>query len=163
MKQWLRYALAGGLLLVAFGVVGCGGSDGEEATAEADQPTMIKAIYIEKGDKICQANYAKRGKVLSSLSQKYSGGKNLPPQAKLEAILVNQVMPIFREESEELNELPLPDEGTEEAEKILAALEKSIEGVEADPARSLSEGTGVEFKEAERLAHEYGFKWCGRS
>jgi hypothetical protein len=42
-------------------------------------------------------------------------------------------------------------------------LEKSIKNVEADPARSLSEGTGVEFKEVEQLAQDFGFEWCGRS
>lgn len=160
-KHPLIHALLAAFALVALVGSGCGGSGGENA--EADQPGVPKIVYIQKGDRICQANYAKRTQLLTRLSKKYEDGKNLPPQARQEEIVVKQIMPIFWEESEELNDLALPKEGAKEAEQILAELEKSIEGVEADPARSLSEGTGVEFKGTERLAHEYGFKWCGRS
>ncbi len=158
MKQLVTIALAAALMALA--ISGCGSSDSEDAEASSGMP---KAVYIQKGDRICQANYAKRTQLLTQLSKKYSGGKNLPPLARQEEILVNRVMPIFWEESKELNELPLPEKGAKEAEEILAGLEKSIEGVEADPAKSLSEGTGVEFKEVEKLAQEYGFEWCGRS
>jgi len=160
MKQRVTIALAAALALVAIAINGCGSSDGEDAEASAGLP---KAVYIQKGDRICQANYAKRGQLLTRLGKKFSGGKDLPPLARQEDILVNQVMPIFWEESKELNELPLPKEGTKEAEEILGDLEKSIESVEANPARSLKEGTEVEFEEVEQLAHEYGFEWCGRS
>jgi len=162
MKQLFKHPLVAGLALIALiAASGCGSSDGEEA--DANGPALAKPLYIQKGDRICQDNYAKRGRLLTRLSQEFSEGKNLPPPARQEAILVNQVMPIFWEESKELNALPLPEEGTKEAEEILAALEVSIESVEADPARSIREGSGVEFKEVERLAHEYGFEWCGRS
>jgi hypothetical protein len=148
--------------LLAFVCQGCGGSDNEDAEA-ANNTAVAKAIYVEKGDQICKSNYAKRTQVLTQLRKKYPGSKNLPPIARQEDILVKQIMPIFWEESEELNDLPLPNEGADEAEKILAALEKSIEGVEADPARSLREGTGIEFESTEQLAQDYGYEWCGRS
>src|SRR3982750_4598739 len=144
MKQPLIIALTAALALLALVNSGCGSSDGEDA--EASGLAVPKAVYISNGDRICKANYAKRTQLLTGLSKEFSGGKKLPSLARQEAILVNQIMPIFWEESKELNELPLPQEGAGEAEKILAMLEKSIKNVEADPARSLSEGTGVEFK-----------------
>ncbi len=162
MRNLHIVALVAALALLPVVILGCGSSDREDAEA-ANGSNVAKAIYIQRGDQICKANYAKRTRLLTRLRAQFSGGKSLPTQARQEEILVDQIMPIFREESQELNDLPLPKEGTEEAEKILAALEQSIEGVEADPTKSLAEGTGVEFREAEQLAHQYGFEWCGRS
>jgi len=161
MRTLLILALAAGVTALTLGSMGCGSSGGtDSASGESAVP---KALYVQKGDRICQANYAKRTRLLVNLRKQFANGTKLPTQADQEQILVNQIMPIFWEESKELNALPPPGEGAEEAKEILAALERSIEGVEADPAKSLSAGTGVEFKEAEQLAHEYGFKWCGRS
>jgi len=161
MRRTLKYGLALGLSLLALLNAGCGSSDDEDAAAEGSP--VVKALYIDKGDRICQDNYAKRTKLLTRLSRELSKKNNLPSRAEQEEILVKQIMPIFWEESKELNDLPLPKEDAKEAEQILAELEQSIEDVEAHPARSLSRGTGVEFKDVERHAQKYGFEWCGRS
>jgi hypothetical protein len=72
-------------------------------------------------------------------------------------------MPIFREESEELNALGLPTTETQKAKAILKALKKSIAAVEAEPHVAVTKGTKVQFGPAEKLAHAYGFEYCGRS
>jgi hypothetical protein len=150
------------LILILGGLaVGCGDSD--EATGEEGDTTVTKAVFIKQGDRICKDNYSKRGALITKLSKKYFKDQKPPPQAVQEKILVNQIMPVFQEESEELNDLPLPEEGSKEAEAILTGLEDAIAAVEANPARSLKLGSEVEFSDVEKLAQEYGFEWCGRS
>jgi len=159
----LKNAFVAGLLVLVLGGIaaGCGSSD--EDTGESGEATVTKAVFIKQGDQICKDNYSKRTQLLTALSTKYFKDKKPPPQAFQEKILVNQVMPVFQEESEELNDLPLPEEGSKEAEAILTGLEDAIAAVEANPGRSLKLGTEVEFGDVEKLAHEYGFEWCGRS
>jgi hypothetical protein len=158
MNTRLKYALAVGLILLAAGAAGCGSSDDGEAEAKAS--ALPKAIYVEKGDRICEDNYAKRTQLIEGLSQSW---EKLPPLEKQEEILVKQIMPIFWEESKELNALPPPQEGAEEAKKILASLEESIRDVEANPAKTVRKGSVVEFGDTEKLARAYGFESCGGS
>jgi hypothetical protein len=154
--------VVGSLALMVGGIAGgCGGSD--EAAGETEGATVTKTVFIKQGDRICKGNYSKRTKLLTVLGIKYFKDRKPPPQAVQEKILVNEIMPIFQEESEELNDLPLPEEGSKEAEAILRGIEDAIAAVEANPARSLKNGTEVEFSDVEKLAHEYGFEWCGRS
>jgi hypothetical protein len=147
-----------GLILVS---AGCGSSN--EATGDSGSPTVAKVFFIKRADQICEDNYDKRGALLVRLHNELFKGNKPPPQAKQEEILVQQIMPIFREESDELNDLPLPQEETEKATQILRSLEQSIESVEASPAQSLRNGTAVAFHNTEQLAQAFGFEWCGRS
>jgi len=156
-----KKAVVVGLLAVALGVGGCGSSDSE--SGESGTAAVKKVVFIKKADQICEDNYSKRTKLLTALSAKYSNRQKPPPQALQEQILVDKIMPVFQEESEELNELPLPAEGSKEAEAILSGLEGAIAAVEANPARSLKQGTEVEFGDVLELARAYGFEWCGRS
>jgi hypothetical protein len=151
-----------GLLVVALGVAGCGSSGGD-TSGDSSTTTVTKVVFIKQGDQICKDNYSKRTKLLTVLGTKYFKDKKPPPQAVQEEILVDKIMPVFHEESEELNDLPLPAEGGKEAEAILTGLEDAIAAVEANPAKSLKLGSEVEFSDVEKLAHEYGFEWCGRS
>ncbi len=159
MGSQLKRALLPCLLVLLLGLVGCGGSD--EATGEA---TLTKAAFIKRGDTICQDNYSKRTEHLEQLNNEYVKGQAKPPSQSLqEKLLVSEVMPIFKEESEELNDLPLPEEEAAQAKKVLEALEGAIADVEANPAQALARGTGVQFREVETLAKDYGFRYCGRS
>jgi hypothetical protein len=161
MDRLLKLACLTGFVLMTLLPAACGSSDDDAADAGA---TNSKTAFIEEGDQICQDNYTKRTQLLTQLNDELiKGKKKPPPMAQQEDILVNRVMPIFWEESEELNGVPLPADGTAAAEKILTALEDSIEAVEANPGKSIEQGTGVEFREAEQLAKEFGFVWCGRS
>ena len=161
MYKPFKFIFVAGLLITALGLASCGDSD--EATGESAEATVTKVVFIKQGDQICKDNYSKRTKLLTALGTKYFKDKKPPPQSVQEEILVKQVMPVFQEESDELNDLPLPAEGGKEAEAILTGLEDAIAAVEANPARSLKQGTEVEFSDVEKLAHDYGFEWCGRS
>jgi hypothetical protein len=160
MKDPLKLACIAGLMLLSLVLAGCGSSDDD--TAEGGTATISKVAFIKQGDQICRDNYSKRTQLLTGYIERFKG-KELPPISQQEEIVVNRVMPIFWEQSEELNSLPLPSKGTAEAEKFLAALEDSIESVEANPTKSIEQGTGVEFREAEQLGEDFGFQWCGRS
>ncbi len=150
----LAAVLAMAVLAVSF-ASGCGDSE--------DEASLTKAEFVKQGDKICKDNYAKREKFLLGYVEDIKASGKQPPQAEQEDILVNELMPIFREQSEELSEIGLPETETGQAEKILAAIEGAIEKVEQEPDVAIKQGTGVQFAEAEKMAAEFGFKYCGRS
>lgn len=149
----------GVLLSVATVAAGCGGN----GTSEDGHILLTKAQFVAKGDRICQRNYAKRGRVLLGYLAKAERRGAPLPQAQQEVLLVNRIMPIFREESEELDELSLPTNEAHRAETILAALDAAIAAVESEPEVAVKKGTAVQFARVEGLARSYGFKYCGRS
>jgi hypothetical protein len=153
--QWTIFACLLGLILSLLGC-GSGGDETEEG--------LTKAVFIKRGDKICQDNYSKRTQRLTQLNNEYVKNQAKPPSQSLqETLLVSEVMPIFQEEAEELDDLPLPDQEAAQAQKIIRALEEAIKGVEANPGQAIARGTGVQFREAEELAKAFGFQYCGRS
>lgn len=147
------------MVVLLFGVSGCGGSSGDGAGAES----IAKPQFIQRGDSICRENYTKREQFLTAYANKLKASKKTLAPAKQEEVLVGEIMPIFEEELEELRQLPLPATGAQEAEQILAALDEAIQHVKENPAEALARGTGVAFARAEKLAHDYGFEYCGRS
>lgn len=152
------------LLGIVAVVAGCGsGGSSTDATPGGADASLTKAQFVKQGDQICRRNYTKREKLLVGYLAKAKREGAPPPEAVQEEVLVDQVMPIFREESEELNELGLPTKETEKAEAVLRALEGAIAAVESEPDVAIKQGTKVQFARAEKLAHSYGFEFCGRS
>jgi hypothetical protein len=142
-------------------LMGCGG--GGSTTNEGGDASLSKAQFVSKGDQICELNYTKRERVLSGYLAKAEREGGQLPLARQEKVLVDQIMPIFQEESEQLNGLGLPTTETQKAEAILEGLEAAIAAVESEPDVALEEGTAVQFGAVEKLARSYGFEFCGRS
>jgi hypothetical protein len=157
-----RVTIVALLAFLAF-VSGCGGGGGTNVTSDSGDASLTKAQFVKKGDQICRRNYTKREQVLLGYLVKAQEAGAPPPQAKQEEVLITRILPIFREESEELDKLGLPTTETKKAEAILQALESAIAAVESEPAAALREGTGVQFAQAEKLARSFGFAYCGRS
>lgn len=152
-KTFIAAILA--VLIAGFVLGGCGGGD--------DEPTLTKAEFIEQGDQICKENYEEREELLMGYLAEAKAKGKLPPLSEQEAILVDEVLPIFQIQSEELEELGLPKAGTARAEEILAGLEAAIQGVEDQPRVAIEKGSKVNFAAVEKMARDYGFKYCGRS
>lgn len=155
----MRGATVVALLGVVAVLAGCGGGS---STSNGSEASLTKAQFVKKGDQICERNYTRREQVLAGYLAKAEKEGQLP-LAKQEEVLVDQIMPIFREESEQLNELGLPTSETQKAEEILKGLEAAIAAVESEPDVALTKGTRVQFAAVENLAHSYGFEFCGRS
>lgn len=158
-----RCATIVALLSVVAVVAGCGGGNSTAATVGGSDASLTKAQFVKKGDQICKSNYSEREKVLFEYLAKAKKEGGPPPLAEQEQLLVVRILPIFKEESEELDELPLPSKEPQKATAVLTALESAITAVEAHPGVAVRKGMSVLFARAEALAHAYGFEYCGRS
>jgi hypothetical protein len=144
-------------------VASCGGGSVTAATTGGGDAPVTKAQFVKKGDQICRLNYTEREKVLFEYLEKVKKEGGAPPLAKQEELLVTRILPIFKEESQELDELPLPTSETRNAKAILKALAAAIAAVESHPGVAVRNGMSVLFAHVEALAHAYGFEYCGRS
>jgi len=152
MNRSIRHRLLGlvSVLLVA-ALAGCG-SDGDETTAA----TVSKAQFIKQADAVCDKTEGRQLKRIEEFQK-----RQLPPGPKAERELVAFAgVPPLAIEAEELEELPLPSSGGDEAEAFIDAFRAGVAKAEEDPASMLSE-KAYPFVRATELAREFGFKVCG--
>jgi len=136
-----------------FVLASCGG--GGETTA-----ALTKAEFIAQGDEIC----AKGDEDGQAKADKFAEDRDIdvenPTEAELEEVMTKAFVPVLRQEAEELSELGLPEGEEEQAEAIVASLEKATEEIEDEPGRAFS-ATDTPLKEVSKLANEFGFENCG--
>jgi hypothetical protein len=137
-------------------VAGCGGSD------DGSEARLTKAELIAQGDKICQEADGRRLAALAPYIKEAKEDGKLPPEAEQKKLVVELVLPPFREEAEELAELNPPQRDEKEIEAIVAEIEAAVKRGEENP-QSILAGAETQFGKAEQLGREYGFKHCGRS
>jgi hypothetical protein len=150
-------SIVGAIALVLI-ASGCGGSDSETTSTR-----LTKAEFIQKGDTICQEADGRRLAALAPYITKAKEGKGLPPKATQEELVVTLVLPPFKQEAEELDQLEAPKGDEQEVQALIAAIEAGIRKGEADPSGFLAKGGSSKFGEAEELGRKYGFQHCGRS
>jgi hypothetical protein len=131
----LLASLVGGLVLV-----GCGGSSSAEP--------LKKPQFAREANSICQEAEAERAKALKNTASSQSGLAELTTIA----------LPPIQKMTEELGELGVPVGDDKEVDAIIAAFEKGVERVEADPANL--DAAVVAFAEANKLAEDYGLADC---
>jgi hypothetical protein len=160
----MRGRVLGGFLLavvLALAAAGCGNASGGTNSAEGTsgggevkaEGSLTKASYIKEGDVICAnvpTRYQKKLRTLPKAQQK-EVTKSIPKAA----------VPPLREAAEELRKLGAPEGDVQEAEEIIAALEKAADGLEAKPKSGFS-GPQSSFVEFQKLTKQYGFKICSR-
>jgi hypothetical protein len=149
LRLYLCLGLVACLALVA---VGCGESDDGDASGA----TITKAQFIKKADETCAKAEARQ----LALVGKFSEQGRPPSKANEEALIRFAAVPPLNAEAEELSALPLPSEGSAQAEAFLRAFEAGIEGAEAAPGRLLERARNP-FAKAEALAAQFGLKVCG--
>ena len=130
---------------------GCIGGDDDDSDA------VTKEEFIESADAICAAND----------EQLEAIGEDLPADATAEeiaALLLDEAMPLFREQIAELRALELPEDDAANLEELWDQLEASADEFEAaiaqDPVAALQTDP---FAEEYAFANEYGMQECGNS
>lgn len=156
-----------GVLLVVLAIaavgIGCGSSSddssggGGDGTASSGEPVTIssktipKAKYIKEGDAICVAVPTEYQSLLGELPKKQQENKQISvPKAAI---------PPLEKATQELAKLGSPKGEEAKAEKIVAALEAAIQGLEEEPKGELS-GPNSDFAEFNKLTEELGFQSC---
>ena len=143
-----------GVMLIAVGVVGCGGDGGDETT-------VVKADFVKQANAVC----LKAAKKRDATAQAAFRAQEKLPQAESESeieksewVLARVIRPLA-EMSDELAALSVPGESADEAEAVSAAFQEAIDEVEAEPTQVVK-GEVNPFGKPKKLAGEYGIKAC---
>lgn len=142
-----KFALAASLLAAALFAAGCGGGD----DSSSDEPAPTKSAYITEGDAICTASQTEFEAIVKDLPNDVEAPES-------QAAITDEVVPLYRDQIEQLRALT-PPEGDEEATtEIYDSVDQALDTIEADPSALDDAGT---FEEANTLAIDYGFEACG--
>jgi len=126
---------------------GCGGDD----DSSSDEPAPTKAAYIADADAICEAGQSDFEAIVKDLPNDIEAPES-------QAAISDEIVPLYRDQIEQLRALT-PPEGDEEATaRIYDAVEEAVDETEANPSALDEVAT---FEEANNLAIDYGLKVCG--
>lgn len=155
MSKRLLALLAAGAA-IALIAVGCGGgSDNTESTS-----SLSKAEFVKKGNAIC----AKGEKEIEEGVEKFAKENNLsnkePSKAQLKELTNDVLIPIVRNQVDDIRALGIPSGDEQEVEAIFSGVEEATAEIEEDPSLLNEVGAGP-FAKSNRLAREYGLTKCG--
>lgn len=139
-----------GVVAIAAVAAGCGGS-GSSSSA------ITRATYIKQADAICKSGEAKKNKAIGEGFA--NRPKGLTEEEFQEELVIKVALPPIAQMTEELAELEAPAGDEKKIEELVAAFEKEVATLEADPALVV-ETKGGFFEEPDALAAEYGLKVC---
>ncbi len=140
-RSGVAVAVAG--MLVAGAASSCGGDD-EEA--------LSKSEYIKRGDAICARGDREIEKAAGRLGPGQPNPKEIADFGK------NTAIPNIESQLSKLRDLPAPEGDEDTVKRIYDAADDAVEKAKADPEVFVR---GQPFREATRMAQEYGFKACG--
>jgi hypothetical protein len=144
------------VMAIAIVAAGCGSGDDSTETV-----VLTKAEFIKQGDAIC----AKGSKQIEDEADEFAEENDIdinnPSKGDQEEVIVTVVVPSLQTQADELSELGAPDGEEEKAEAMIAALEAGAEELEDEPG-TLLENEADPLGGANKIAHEFGFKECGR-
>jgi hypothetical protein len=139
------------------GVAGCGGGDeGEDEFPLGVAQPQTKVEFLREADRICFAGDAR----IEAAADDLATAPGEPPAAQVRRLALGIVVPALEAEVRAIGALPVPAGDEPEVEAILAATERGIAQIEADPA-GIVDGPPPGLREAGRLAEGYGSRQCG--
>ena len=142
--------------LLVLAVVGCGGEEGAPPpAAPADEPPT-KLEFLAEADRICLSSDAR----IEAAADDLVAGRRDPPPAEVRRVVLGVVVPALETEVRAIRSLGAPAGDEARIEAILAATERGIAALEADPGRALDRPPQA-LREAGRLARAYGSRECG--
>jgi len=143
-------------LLVTCALAGFGGGCGDDDEGNGDRP-LTKAEYIKQGDGICRA----ANRELNREGEDYFEG--LTSEAARDRIVefsTQIAIPNVQGQIDDLRALQAPEGDEKTVTAIYDAADDAITELEQRPEQIIQEDLPA-FREANRLAQEYGFKVCG--
>jgi hypothetical protein len=139
------------LLLAA----GCG-DEAEDGFPPGVAQPQTKVEFLREADRICLAQDAR----IEAAADELATAPGRPPAAQVRRLALGVVVPALEAEVRAIGALPVPVGDAREVDAILAATQRGIAQIEADPA-SLVDGPPRGLREAGRLAERYGSRQCG--
>jgi hypothetical protein len=111
--------------------------------------------FLAEADRICHSTNAR----IEAAADGLVTGRHEPPPAQVRRVVLRIVVPTLRSEVEAIRALGAPAGDEAEVKAILAATDRGIRQVEADPVGVL-DGPPPALREAGRLAQAYGSAEC---
>jgi hypothetical protein len=129
---------------------------GEEDESPFTETGVTKPRYVSDGDQICRDAERRLRVVGREVAQDARGGD--PAADDVARAAEESVVPIVRDRIADLRALEPPPGDEEEVDRIYDAADEALARIEEDP--QLAERADEVFREASRLASEYGFQDC---
>ena len=159
MYRWISGVIVAVALLGVVGA-GCGGSDSDSESVAV----VPKAQYAKSVEKVCASSYKER---YTAATKKYNqkqrkairAGDAATQASELEELgeeLVQETLiPSFRKQQEDLENLGVPADGEAKVEKMLQSMEEGTDQLEQDGFEKLNYN---QFDAFEKEAKAYGLK-----
>ncbi len=178
MTQIKSFKLFVVLLLVAWMVAGCGGSDNgaaadKESTADTASTTdsartgssttrassSAKSEFIRRANEICARNSKDFLTPLGEyLEQHASSGKT---EAEVAADAVRKaILPMFQTQIDQIGELSVPPDDDQQIEAFLNAMQQAVDSLAQQQQVTLPTELDAAFRRAGKLGHAYGLESC---
>jgi hypothetical protein len=135
---------------------GCGGDESEDEFPPGVAQPPTKVEFLREADRICFAGDAR----IEAAADDLATARGEPPAAQVRRLALGVVVPALEAEVRAIGALPVPAGDERQVEAILAATERGIAEIEADPA-GIVDGPPAGLREAGRLAESYGSRQCG--
>jgi hypothetical protein len=150
MRRKTTLILLAGLASGAL-VAGCGGGDDDGGDGGGEPPT--KQEYIAEADQVCTESNQEFEQAIEDAPEDAGSATDY---------IADTLVPIFREEFEQLRELTPPEGDEATVAAIFDAGEEGVQQIEDDPEAFQGSGEVPGLEEASRLASQYGFEVCGQ-
>jgi hypothetical protein len=132
-------------------VGGCGGGD-DSTTA-----SLTKAQFVQKGNALCKEREQERVEAVQSEIKTLKPGGSFS-DAEQTALVVDVMVPNYEKVIANVGSLGAPEGDEAEVEEILAAMEKGLKDLKADPEEAIF--TTAMLGDANELAVKYGLSNC---
>jgi hypothetical protein len=153
-------ALAGAAAMALIGA-GCGGGSSTASAKPNAAPTISTAVFIKRGDKICEARYTRVEVGLNAFAKKEGLDSGKPfTKAKQEVAVRSIFLPALKAELVSFHHLGLPRSKEKQAEAMVDGLEGAIKKTEKAPL-ALLDPDGGPLVGSNHAAKALGFKVCG--
>jgi hypothetical protein len=140
---------------VVLATTGCG-DDKVRGAGDDSETTSTRAEYIEQADAICEQGNAD----LEAATSEFFAGKPHPTARQERTFATRVFVPKLQAQLAELRELQIPEGDEEDVTAIYDAVSAALDEISADPS-SFGGEPPAGFRDASRLAVEYGFQVCG--
>ena len=135
------------LVPVVLLLVACGG--GEDS--------ISKDEYLKRADAICDEGNKELEEASKGAFADVKEGE-APTKDQIEKYARETVIPMVRQQVDDLRDLPPPEGGKSEVDEIYDAIDEALDRVEKDP--SLLGSSADLFEKADELSKKYGYEVC---
>jgi hypothetical protein len=136
-------------------LAGCGGDDPDATYPAGVSRPIAKVRFLAEADRICHSTNAR---VEAAADDIATSGRD-PRPAEARRLALGIAVPALEAEVQAIDSLGAPRGDEREVEAIIAATERGIAQIKADPA-GVVDGPPPALRKAGRLARAYGSTEC---